>query len=293
LLELEQLAGQPESTDVRAEYERLLSLRVDNFSIDAPWFDEWHLSNFIHARHFLYLVPEIAEELRQAKLAAVQAAFERIDTVTPYWFVAGYDATHGEGTHQQLYDPTTFDALAWILQAPYAELIRYLDAPAFPVGDLMFINHLVTAIEAPGALATCGDGVVDAGETCDPPSTCPTSCDDGDDCTTDTLTGGPEICNVTCIHGDVACQSGDGCCPAGCTVDVDADCVGGGSAESSDGGGCGCAVRRDAAPGLVGLLGGALLLVRRRKSMRARRNERDSRASAARASRGNTYPEQE
>src|SRR6185503_17155109 len=43
--------------------------------------------------------------------------------------------------------------------------------------------------------ATCGDGVVSAGETCDTgihsgPGQCPTSCNDGDVCTNDTLSHG-------------------------------------------------------------------------------------------------------
>lgn len=153
-LELEKLAGRPESTNVRTEYNRLLALRVGNFSIDAPWtgwdsgsgFD--HNRNFIMARHFLYLVPEVAEELRRAKLTEVRRALDKINAVTPYWFVAGYDATHGEGTHQQLYDVATFNAYAMILQAPYQDLLKYLDAPAFPVGDLFYIQNLAAVLDA-------------------------------------------------------------------------------------------------------------------------------------------------
>lgn len=45
--------------------------------------------------------------------------------------------------------------------------------------------------------SSCGDDVVDPGETCDP---CPTSCDDGNDKTKDTLTGSAENCNVACTN---------------------------------------------------------------------------------------------
>jgi hypothetical protein len=73
--------------------------------------------------------------------------------------------------------------------------------------------------------ASCGDGVIDPGETCDPPATCPSSCDDGDACTTDTLTGSAANCNVACTNTSiVSCVGGDGCCPAGCNANTDGDC---------------------------------------------------------------------
>lgn len=72
----------------------------------------------------------------------------------------------------------------------------------------------------------CGDGVVDDGETCDPPGSCPTACDDGVACTVDTLTGAAESCTAACRFQVVtACQDGDGCCPVGCAPEDDADCV--------------------------------------------------------------------
>lgn len=72
----------------------------------------------------------------------------------------------------------------------------------------------------------CGNGHIDPNETCDPPSSCPTSCDDGDNCTSDTTTGSAANCNVRCNHAPVqVCQGGDGCCPAGCELAADADCA--------------------------------------------------------------------
>ncbi len=71
---------------------------------------------------------------------------------------------------------------------------------------------------------TCGDGVVVAGETCD--GNCPTSCDDGDACTQDGLSGRAELCNAICFHDPVtSCTDGDGCCAPGCTSSNDDDCV--------------------------------------------------------------------
>jgi Ca2+-binding RTX toxin-like protein len=71
----------------------------------------------------------------------------------------------------------------------------------------------------------CGNGVVENGETCDPSITCPTTCDDGNACTIDEMTGGAANCNSACGHTTiVTCASGDGCCPAGCNANNDTDC---------------------------------------------------------------------
>jgi hypothetical protein len=75
---------------------------------------------------------------------------------------------------------------------------------------------------------TCGDGHVGAQETCDPPSTCPTTCpDDGDPCTRETLVGNPLTCNAACRHVPITTCStaaSDHCCPTGCTSATDSDC---------------------------------------------------------------------
>lgn len=52
----------------------------------------------------------------------------------------------------------------------------------------------------------CGDGVVSAGETCEPKSkdkSCPTSCNDGDECTTDMMTGDASRCTAKCSNSAV------------------------------------------------------------------------------------------
>jgi hypothetical protein len=74
----------------------------------------------------------------------------------------------------------------------------------------------------------CGDRNVGAGETCDPPASCPTSCpDDGDHCTLERLTGDAAHCTAGCTHVPItACsgQTADLCCPTGCTRATDVDC---------------------------------------------------------------------
>jgi len=75
---------------------------------------------------------------------------------------------------------------------------------------------------------SCGDGRLEAGETCDPPATCATTCpDDGDACTTERMVGDPQQCNAACRHDPITACSGtrrDGCCPSVCTAATDADC---------------------------------------------------------------------
>ncbi|MCB9728277.1 MAG: hypothetical protein H6746_07340 [Deltaproteobacteria bacterium] len=81
------------------------------------------------------------------------------------------------------------------------------------------------AISDEDCAPVCGNEVIEEGETCDPPSSCPTSCDDGDPCTTEALSGNVDDCDVACVPTPVtACESGDSCCPEGCVFATDGDC---------------------------------------------------------------------
>lgn len=84
-----------------------------------------------------------------------------------------------------------------------------------------------------GGTPTCGNGVVDPGEACDPAivapndGACPviTDCNDNNPCTTDVLDGTAAQCSATCAHDPVtACGPADGCCATGCTPVSDVDC---------------------------------------------------------------------
>ncbi len=70
----------------------------------------------------------------------------------------------------------------------------------------------------------CGNGERDPGETCD--GDCPTTCDDSDACTVDTLTGSAANCDAECSYEPVTdCINGDDCCPTGCNEGNDDDCA--------------------------------------------------------------------
>jgi cysteine-rich repeat protein len=79
--------------------------------------------------------------------------------------------------------------------------------------------------------ASCGNGVVDPGETCDIAITtgagkCPTlaDCNDNNACTTDTLLSAG-TCMASCNHTPIImCVNGDGCCPSGCNALNDNNC---------------------------------------------------------------------
>lgn len=77
---------------------------------------------------------------------------------------------------------------------------------------------------------TCGDGILDtsAGETCDTAiasgaGACPTTCPSADACNPSVLAHAG-TCAAVCAAQPVACGSGDGCCPSGCTPANDGDC---------------------------------------------------------------------
>ncbi len=83
----------------------------------------------------------------------------------------------------------------------------------------------------------CGNGVIEAGETCDPLNTCPTACP-AQGCQLRTLTGGG-TCGAACTNAGMqtACANSDGCCPTGCNANNDNDCApvcGNGTVESGE-----------------------------------------------------------
>lgn len=76
---------------------------------------------------------------------------------------------------------------------------------------------------------TCGNGVVDPGETCDEPTVAcigADECQPAHSCELATLIGYAHACSVTCQRTELnsCAQVADGCCPEGCTYRTDGDC---------------------------------------------------------------------
>ncbi len=112
---------------------------------------------------------------------------------------------------------------------------------------------------------TCGNGIVEAGETCD--GNCSVTCPDlGIKCFASAVIGAD--CNVECMTAQIFdCVDGDGCCPEGCDG-MDAECPGGNGGSGSGGGGTQDLSSCDTGSGASWwpfALGFAVLLLRRRR----------------------------
>jgi uncharacterized protein (TIGR03382 family) len=125
-----------------------------------------------------------------------------------------------------------------------------------------FVSTSITFTSA----ASCNNGVVDPGETCD--GNCPTSCAATTDaCMPQVVTGAAATCNAACVVQPITqCVNGDGCCAPGCTEANDSDCgaAGGGTDSSSVIGGCAIDGHAGALP--FALVAAGMLVRRRRRA---------------------------
>lgn len=149
-LELERLAGYPESATLRDELDRLLALRASSFQKDGDWggpdAHSWHQALAV-ARNWMYLTPELGAYLREHAWADVSGAFNEYKAVAPYWFVTWFEGSYNENVIQHLYDyHGMFSANAFVFGAPSRELAAYLDVPAFARGDLFYLQNLVATL---------------------------------------------------------------------------------------------------------------------------------------------------
>ena len=75
---------------------------------------------------------------------------------------------------------------------------------------------------------TCGDGVQEGDELCDPPESCPTedTCQvpESATCLVAAVSGSADECSAECTIRELGCVNDDGCCGAGCTFGADNDC---------------------------------------------------------------------
>jgi len=160
-LRLQELAGKQTEdiqvcTEIADELRRLVVLRANNFSKDSPYTnygDGYEMTMMNLSRNFLFIVPELREELQKLNLLTAfvsnsREALLEYNNVGPYWFVSRFNAATAESGFQNLYDyPALFSAKAWILQDSREELYKYLDVPAFPRGDYFYIQNLIAIVE--------------------------------------------------------------------------------------------------------------------------------------------------
>lgn len=98
----------------------------------------------------MMIVPELGEYLNTHALARVQEAIDEYEYIAPTWFVSRNEVILNEGAMSPLYNyAAIFQAKAFILEENRDTLSRYLDVPGFAVGDLLYLQNLVAAMEAP------------------------------------------------------------------------------------------------------------------------------------------------
>lgn len=105
------------------------------------------------------------------------------------------------------------------------------DGVTDPGEDCDLGNRVTNAVCDSTCQFTCGNGNLEVvhGESCDTgistgTGSCPSSCDDAQVCTSDTLSGSD--CTASCLNVPITAPvDGDGCCPAGANANTDDDCA--------------------------------------------------------------------
>ncbi|MFL7893153.1 MAG: PQQ-binding-like beta-propeller repeat protein [Anaerolineales bacterium] len=153
-LNLYKMVGSPRSDsrlagEAQSNLNNLYLNRISHFSIESPWTSGSNYKPFSVSRNFIFLVPEIGDQLSKRIKSDVQSAMDEYDYVVPYWMANAYEASSPERSIQVLYDPPAlFQAKAYILKESQEELFRYLDTPFFIRGDLYYIQNLIATIRA-------------------------------------------------------------------------------------------------------------------------------------------------
>ncbi|MFK7801717.1 MAG: PQQ-binding-like beta-propeller repeat protein [Anaerolineae bacterium] len=157
-LGLQELAGKSGvdsalRSEVNGLNNSLLQKRAAEFSKDQPYItvdrgSDYYKRSFNVARNFIYLTPELADYLRANAFNKVSAAVAEYDQVAPYWIATRYEASIQEFSSDNLYTHSSmFKAKALIMDESPAELRKYIDSPAFAVGDLIYIQNLSMALD--------------------------------------------------------------------------------------------------------------------------------------------------
>jgi len=107
--------------------------------------------SFNVARNFIDLTPVLADYLHENALDKMEEAIGEYERVAPYWVATRYEASFGEFSSDNAYThPAMFLAKAYILKEPAEQLLKYIDAPIFETGDLLYIQTLVAILDNPG-----------------------------------------------------------------------------------------------------------------------------------------------
>ena len=128
-VELAKMAGRPHAAQ-QQELDRLLQLRVQTFrwDVQANTGTARAINTstpLITAWNFMFLVPELADYLRQNALAKVQDAIDRYTRMAPYWMVGHNEEVQHENGITPLYQThALFQAKAQILRASRDELAK-------------------------------------------------------------------------------------------------------------------------------------------------------------------------
>ncbi len=177
-IELKILAGTPlpPNDPYVVEYNRLLSVRVrdlmtfpnsENITTCNP--TRCYYATMLTYYNFAYLTPELADYLRTYARSVspggtcdvndrfmtgckdIMAILDKYQKIAPYWMQVHNGETQGESAIQPYQqEHSMFQALAMIKRAPQSELIKYLDTPVVPIGDLYYIDNLVATLENSG-----------------------------------------------------------------------------------------------------------------------------------------------
>lgn len=151
-LNLEALAGQPISESIAEERDRLLKLRADNFSYESPYLeneDLMYCRTLNVSGNFIYLVPELAQYLRDHAFDKVNEALTQARALAPQWFSSHAMEGFAENAVSSFYDYyAPFLAQVWIAKPPAREIDSYVDVPGFATGDLFYIHKLALTLDA-------------------------------------------------------------------------------------------------------------------------------------------------
>lgn len=167
-LNLKQMAGLGTDATVQNRYNHMLSLRTTNYLStfkDTPYWLPGGQSNdatFVKnlqqilapSRNYMFMTPELGNYINQNVPAQqLKTMADEYNYIAPYWFVSRFDDSYGEATLMPLYSTSILLNKAYMQKQQFSEVVKYLDAPAFKVGDLLYIQNLVAVLSAPGDLS--------------------------------------------------------------------------------------------------------------------------------------------